>query len=216
MIRILKFQIFVLVLVVLAVVALVADVVVKRRAETELAAQVTKRAAGTTGVRAKISSFPFVGRLAVSGQVPKIVVSAESSATGALPLANIRVEVEDVKLDTGAAVDGRVVVQSIGRGSVQADVDQDEINRRLPLGYRVQLLVGKAVVTGPASIRAELVSTSSGALALRVAGKSLIELPFPTTTLLPCRPTATFVSGAARLTCTFTGVPKLLLDLARS
>lgn len=213
--RLLKLQVLLLVVAVVAVGGLVFDFVVKNRAETALAEQVANRVAGTSGVGVAISSFPFVGRLAVSGQVPKIVVKVQQSTAGEVPLTDIRVLVENVKLDTQAALDGRAVVQSIGRGSVQADLREDEINRRLPRGYSVQLQAGKAVVSGPLGTKAELVSTPSGSLSLRLAGASLLDLRFPTTDLLPCRPTATFVRGAARLACTFTEVPRVLIDLAQ-
>ncbi len=213
--RFLKLQVLFLFLAVLAVGALGADVVLKNRAETELAAAVTQRVPGTTGVRAKISSFPFVGRLLLSDEVPRVVITAQHSTVGDLSLSDIRVQADDVEMDSDAAMDGRAVVRSIGRGSVEADLRQDVINDRLPRGFSVQLQAGRAVVTGPAGVQAQLVATPEGSIQLRAANRSLLNLPFPKTELLPCQPEATFVSGAVRLTCTFDEAPRLLLDLAR-
>jgi len=213
--RFLKLQVLILVLAVAAVAALGADVVVKNRAENELADQVTARVPGTTGVRAKISSFPFVGRLLVSGKVPKVVVKAQHSSVGDLSLEDIQVEVEDVQMDTGEATSGKAVVRSIGRGSVMADLRQDQINARLPRGYRVQLEEGKAVVSGPVGIQAQLVASPEGMIQLRVASRSLFDLPIPKTELLPCSPRAAFVSGAVHLTCTFEQVPQFLVQRAQ-
>jgi len=213
--RLLKFQVLVLVLAVLAVGALGADVVLKNRAQDELATQVAARVPGTMGVRAKISSFPFVGRLLTSGRVPKVVVTAQTTSAGEVSLTDIRVQVEDVQMDTGEATRGRAVVRSIGRGSVEADLRQDQINARLPRGYQVRLEPDKAVVTGPASIQAQLVATPEGTIQLRVANRSLFDLPFPKTDLLPCVPRATFVTGAVHLACTFDQVPPLLLGRAQ-
>lgn len=213
--RFLKLQVLLLVLAVLAVGGLIFDVVLKGRAEAELADEVTRRVPGTTGVEAEISSFPFVGRLLLSGEVSKVVITAQHAGSGAVALSDIVVQVEDVAMDSDEAMGGRAVVQSIGRGSVQADLRQDQINSRLPRGYQVQMQAGKATVSGPAAAQATLVTTPEGSVQLRVAGRSLVDVPFPKTDLLPCSPTPTFVAGALRLACSFDAVPPLLLDLAR-
>ena len=214
--RFLKLQVLLLLVAVVAVGALVFDVILKNQAETELTAEVARRVPGTTGIESTISSFPFVGRLLVSGKVPKVVVTAQHAASEPVALSDVRVEVLDVEMDTAAARDGRVVVRSIGRGSVKADVRADQINPRLPRGFQVELQDGKAAVRGPASTQAELVATPEGAIQLRVAGRSLLDIPFPKTDLLPCAPTASFVRGAVRLACSFDEVPELLLDVVQS
>ncbi len=214
--RFLKLQVLLLLLAVVVVGALAADVVLKNRAETELAAEVTRRVPGTTGVRAKISSFPFVGRLLLSGKVPTVVLTAQHAGAGdVLALSDIRVQVDDVEMDSAAAKDGRAVVKSIDRGSVRADLRVNELNSRLPRGYQVQLQDGKAVVSGPLAAQAQLVATPEGRIQLKVAGRALFDLALPKTDLLPCSPNVTFVSGAVRLACSFDEIPPLLLDLAR-
>ena len=212
--RFLKLQVLLLVLAVVAVGAVGFDVILKGRAEAELADEVARRVPGTTGVRAKISSFPFVGRLLVSGQVSEVVVTAQHVGSGPVALSDVRVQVEDVEMDTGQAMDGRAVVRSIGRGSASAHLRQDQINARLPRGYQVQFQSGKAVISGPAASSAQLVTTPEGAVQLRLANRVLAEVPFPKSDLVPCSPAAAFVSGSIRLTCSFDKVPPLLLDLA--
>jgi len=214
--RLLKLQVLLLVLAVAAVVAVGADVVLKSRAQMELASQVEARVPGTTGVSAKISSFPFVGRLLLSGRVPEVVVAAQHTTVADVSLEDIRIQVEDVEMDSGAARQGRAVVQSIGRGSVHADLREDQVNPRLPRGYQVHFQHEKATVTGPLPVPAQLVATPEGGLQLRVANRSLFDLPFPKTDLLPCSPKAAFVDGAVRLSCTFDKVPPLLLNLAKA
>jgi len=213
--RFLKLQVLLLVLAVLAVVALGADLVLKGRAQDELASEVATRVPGTTGVKAKISSFPFVGRLLVSGQVSEVVVTAQHTSTGGISMEDVRIEVDDVEMDSGAARQGKAVVQSIGRGSVRADLREDQINSRLPRGYQVHFQANKATVTGPVAIPAQVVATPEGSIQLRVANRALFDLPFPKTDLLPCAPNASFVTGAVRLACTFDKVPPVLLNLAR-
>ena len=212
--RSLKLQVLLLLVAVLAVGALAADVVLKNRAETELATQITQRVDETNGVQARIHSFPFVGRLLLSGKVAEVDVTAQHSGAGGVSLSDIRVRAEEVELDTDAAMDGRAVVKSIGRGTVQAHLRQDQINSRLPKGFQVRLQPGAAVVSGPGGAEAKLAVTD-GKIQLRIANRTLLDLALPDTKLLPCRPTAEFVTGAVRLSCAFTDVPPLLLDLAR-
>jgi hypothetical protein len=214
-VRSLKLQVLLLLVAVLAVGALAADVVLKNRAETELAAEVVRRVPDATGVQAKISSFPFVGRLLLSDEVKGVVVTAQHARVGDLSLADVRVEAEDVEMDPAAARDGRAVVRSIGRGTAQADLRQDQIDERMPSRFSVRLEEGRALVTGPAGVKAELLVTEKGALRLQVSERTLLELEVPKTDLLPCPIGVTFVNGAARLACTFDEVPPLLLDLAK-
>lgn len=213
--RFLKIQVLLLLIAVVIVGAAAADVVLKNRAETELAAEVGRRVPGTSGIEADISSFPFVGRLLLSGTVPKVVVTAQHSDSGPIGLSDVRVVVEDVEMDSEAARDGRAVVRSIGSGSVQADLRVNEINPQLPRGYQVEIQQGKAVVRGPGASLAQFVTTPGGSIQLKVADRVLVDLPFPKTDLLPCAPAAAFVSGAVRLACSFDEVPPLLLDRAQ-
>ncbi len=213
--RFLKLQVMLLLLAVVAVAALGADIVLKNRAETELVAQINRRVPEANGVRARIRSFPFVGRLLVSGKVSQVDVTAQHSETGGLALSDIRVRVEEVEMDTDAAMDGRAVVRSIERGSLRADLREDRINARLPKQVQVRLEEGSATVSGPGGSEAKLTLSPEGKVQLRVANRLVLDLALPETQLLPCRPTATFVTGALRLTCEFTEVPPLLFDLAR-
>ena len=213
--RFVKLQVAVLLVAAVAVVGLGADLVLKNRAENELATQVMARVPQTSGVRAKIRSFPFVGRLARSGEIAQLDVMAQHSGAGDLSLNEILVKVEGVEMDTGAAMRGRAVVRSIKRGSVRADLRQNEINSRLPKQFQVELQQGAAVVSGPGGSQAKLTVSPEGAIRLSIGERPLLDLPLPNTALLPCRPEATFVPGAIRLVCTFDEVPPLLLDLAQ-
>lgn len=211
--RMLKTQVLLLLLAVVVVGGLGADIVLKNRAESRLAAEIVTRAPGTTGVQARIRSFPFVGRLLVSGRVAQIDVTAQHASPGGVSLFDIRLRVEDVVMDAGEATRGRAVVRSIGRGSLQADLGQDEINARLPKQFQVRLQQGAAVISGPGGAEGTL-TAKDGRVQLRVGGRSVLDLAVPTSALLPCTPVGTFVAGAVRLTCNFTEVPEVLVDLA--
>jgi hypothetical protein len=193
--------------------ACVADVFVRGEAERALAAAVEREAPGTHGTSASIGSFPFVGRLVVRGQVPVVTVRAREARAAELPLRDVSVTVHDVHLDTGQAVKGKVRITSAGHGSLDATVTQDDLNRRLP-GVHVVLTPGQAEVGGPAGVKGELVTSTKGRLVLRVAGRTLFEIPLAVAGLLPCEPEVAIDQGALRLSCSFDDVPDVLLRAA--
>lgn len=214
--RFVKLQVALLLVAVLVVGALGADVVLKGRAESRLAAEVSAQSPDTNGVRARIRSFPFLARLLTSGKVPRVDITAQHTNPGGVALTDLVVQLDEVELDPGQARKGRAVVRSIGRGRVRADLGQDQINSRLPKQVQVQLEQGRAVINGPGGTEGKLTISPEGMIQLRIGGRSLLDLPVPDTNLLPCQPSATFVTGALRLSCEFTEVPPVLLDLARA
>lgn len=210
--RFVKLQLLLLLVVVLVAAALGADFVLKSRAEAELTTRIEKAAPEATGVRSRIRSFPFVGRLLVSGKVSQVDVMAQHSDVAGVELSDIRLRLEGVEMDSAEARHGRAVVRSIERGSVQADLPQGQINSRLPKQFQVQVEKGRAVVTGPGGAQAQLSVTPEGTVKVSLAGRALLDLPLPKTSLLPCRPSAGFVPGALRLTCDFTDLPAFLVN----
>lgn len=213
--RFVKLQVFLLLVAVLLVGALAADLVLKNKAENRLTTEVAARSPETTGVQTRIRSFPFVGRLLLSGKVAQVDITAQHAGPGGVGLSDIRLRAEDVELDVGEATHGRAVVRSIGRGSVRADLGQNEINTRLPKQFQVQLQKGTAVVTGPGGGEGTVKVSPEGNIQVHMGSRSLLDIAIPQSNLLPCTPSATIVPGALRLTCDFTGVPKLLVDAVR-
>lgn len=213
--RFVKLQVAFLLLAVVVVGGFAADMVLKGRAEARLEAEVTARSPDASGVRARIRSFPFLARLLTSGTVSEVDITAQHANPGGVALTDLVVRLDEVELDVDEAKKGRAVVRSIGRGSVRADLGQDQINARLPRPVQVQLQEGRAVITGPGGAEATLVLTPEGVVQLRIANRTVLDLRIPVTTLLPCRPTAAFVPGALRLSCSFTEVPELLRNLTR-
>jgi len=214
--RFVRLQVALLLAAVVVVGALGADVVLKGRAEARLAAEVMAQSPDTNGVQARIRSFPFLARLLTSGKVAQVDITAQHANPGGVALSDLFVQLDEVELDPDQARRGRAVVRSIGRGRVRADLGQDQINSRLPRQFQVQLEQGRAVINGPGGTEGKLTISPEGRIQLRIGSRSLLDLPVPDSALLPCRPSAIFVPGALRLSCDFTEVPPLLLDLTRA
>jgi hypothetical protein len=208
--RVVKLQILVIVLVVLVGGLLILDVVVRGRTEQALAAAVEAKVPETQGTTATIDSFPFIGRLLVQGTVPTVTVRAAQTRVGPLTLHDVAVTVHDVDVDLAGAVGGNLRISSIGSGTLAARVLQSDLSGRVP-GVRVVLVPGRADVIGPGGVKGELVTTKPGVLTLRVAGRTVDDLALPQSGLLPCAPRVTIVEGALELGCSFTKVPDALL-----
>lgn len=205
-------------LVVVAVVgAVVGDVVARRQAQAALVRAVAKNVPGASGVSASISSFPFLGHLLVQGRVSEVDVRISQVAAGlgtqsVVELSGVDVDAHDVQLDKAEALRGRARVVGIGRGQARASISQGALQRLLPAGMSVRLAAGVAEVTGSSAGPAQVAAAAGGGLALRLARPAVtIPIALPTT-VLPCPPQATIADGAVTLSCTFTGVPRLLLD----
>jgi hypothetical protein len=111
------------VLTVLLGVLAVADVAARGYAQSELRNRAAAYYPPSAGSDATISSFPFVGRLLVAGDVPSVSVAMTDVRAGGLRLRRVSVTARRVELDRSALFRGRVRVRDIGTGRLEAEVD---------------------------------------------------------------------------------------------
>lgn len=184
------------------------DVVAEALAESELEARLESEMPGASGVSARISSFPFLGRLLTSGRVAEVDAQARELEVEGLDLDVVSVDLDGVTLDRRILWDDqRVAVTDIDHGRVRAEVTQAALSARL--GVDVRLEAGRASVTvAGRRITAEL-AVRNGRLVVGGAGIDLppLEVVAP---LLPCIADAEIVPGRVLLTCDFTEVPEEL------
>lgn len=195
-------------LVVLGGLAAVADVVAEGVAEGELEARLEAEIPQASSVSARISSFPFLGRLLASGRVAEVDARARGLEVRGLDLDVVAVDLDGVTLDKRLLWDDqRVAVTDIDRGRVRVEVTQAALSERL--GVDVRLEAGRASVTiGGERVTAEL-AVRDGQLVVGGAGDSLpaLDLVAP---LVPCIANAAIAPGRVLLTCDFTEVPEEL------
>ena len=111
------------VLLLLAAALAVADVAAERLAESEVEARLAAEVPEASGVSARISSFPFLGRLLTSGRVAGVDARARGLQVEGLDLDLVAVHLEGVTLDRRLLWDDqRVAVLDIDRGRVRAEV----------------------------------------------------------------------------------------------
>lgn len=197
-------------LVVLAVVVVGLLVVADLGARQVAEEQIADRVAATEGVqgqpRVRISSFPFLGRLLLSGTVTDLDVTVDDVEAERLRFATVAVDLEEVRISRDELLAGRrVVLRDVGRGTARAEIAQEELSRLLGLPVtvepgRVRVRVRGQQVTATASVRGNV-------LRLAVAGVQLPAVTIPRLPLVPCLADLELLAGRVRLTCRLDQVP---------
>lgn len=195
----------VIVLTVLVAVDQGARIVAQNKLEERARAEVPD----ATDVEAEISSFPFLGRLLVSGSVPRVEVRAERSVVGDLVAAGVEVGLKGVELDRDALFSGQVRLQGIDSGVITIELDAAGLARVLPVpvsitGGEVRVTVaGRSVIAQPTVI--------GGALVLSVLGLSTFTIPIDRNGLVTCQAAHVAIEdGTVRLSCGIGEVPPAL------
>lgn len=178
-------------------------------AQSKLEERARAEVRGAASVDADISSFPFIGRLLVSGSVPSVEVRANRSELGDLVTGAIEVDLRDVRLERGALLSGKVRLQSINSGTITLELDADALGRALKVP--VSIAGGEARVTLAGQALPATVGADDGALVVEVGGLRTLRVPISRSGLVSCGATAAEVAGnTVRLTCEIDEVPPAL------
>jgi hypothetical protein len=157
-------------------------------------------------VSAKISSFPFVGRLLVSGEISQVDVAVRDLTVRGVTFASVGVRLRAVKIDRDALVqDRRVVLASIGRGTAVVEIGDDEISRLL--GVTVVLEEGNARVRVGGALVPVSARVDGNTLVVSAAGITLPAIDIPPLPLVSCLTGTEILAGRLRLTCDVDRVP---------
>lgn len=186
-----------------------ADFAAKGVAEKRIEDRAAEAAGAGASATATISSFPFLGRLLVSGSVPEVEVRTSGVEAGPLTLRAVTVDLDGVELDRDALFGGEVQLRDIDRGRVTVELDAGVLSRVLDVPIAiddstVSVEVAGQRVTASAEVR-------EGALVLNVAGLPALTVPVVRTELSPCDVAGVEVRGdRLLLTCQIADVPVAL------
>jgi hypothetical protein len=195
---------------VLVLLLVAADLGVRSVAESQLRDRVAAAVSPGGATSARISSFPFVGRLLISGDVSRIQVAAADVTVERLTFAKVSVDLQDVTLDRGRLLsDRKVVLESLGKGTATAELTQDRLSAAL--GVPVTLTAGHIAVRVAGQQVTAKATVSDNTLRVTVAGLSVPGLRIPKLPLLPCVADAVVLAGRIRLTCSVDQVPPELV-----
>lgn len=190
--------------------AVAADVVARSVAESQLRDRVAAAAHPAGSTSARIDSFPFLGRLLTSGDVSRIQVAAADVTVQGLTFAKVSVDLQDVTFDrTRLFSERKIVLESLGKGTAEAEVTQDRLSELL--GLPVTLEAGRARVRVAGELVTAKASVSDNTLHLSVAGVSVPALKIPKLPLVPCVGDAVILPGRIRFTCSVDQVPAELV-----
>jgi hypothetical protein len=197
---------------ILAGVLAVGDVEARMYAEHQFAHRIETNVPGAHAT-VNISSFPFVGRLAMTGTVREIRAHVTNVTSGKFTFTTVDVAVSGVRLDRTALFKNQTIrVVSINHGTVTADMTEAAVDQAaggLPiklLNGVVQLVVRGVNVVGRVTVVANQ-------LHIQAAGAPVI-VDIPKLPLLPCAANAVVTPGHLTLTCALTGIPPALVGAA--
>jgi LmeA-like phospholipid-binding len=200
-------RLFVLLLVLAVIVGGLAlvDHFVKDKAQSAIASHIEAESPGSHA-QVTISSFPFLGHLAVSGTVPEIRADVTDVTAGSIEFSSIRLTIYDLKVNRNKLFSGKVKAVSIQRGRVVAVIPQSTVASIAHL----PLTLGNGTVSADGvSVPADL-SVSGDTISFSASGLGSFSIAVPALDVLPCVSSAKVVTGALRLSCRFTALPSLL------
>jgi len=190
---------------------LVADIAARQAVESQLERRLSREASGADQATVHLDSWPFLGRLALSGRVTKVRATVADVVVSRLRLARISVDLHDVRLDRDRLVGHRQVdLTEVGSGMAVAEITQADLRRALN-NVPVVLEAGRiGVSVGGVSVTVR-VTVADGVLRLSAGGISIPAIRLPKLPLLPCVTDAEAGPDVLRLSCRLDAVPDELL-----
>jgi hypothetical protein len=202
------------VLVVVAAFLTGVDVVAKNAAEGQIEKRARVEAGGSASAAADIKSFPFVGRLLVSGRAGDITVTLHDVTASALQFTTVRIALVDVKLDKAKLFKGKAEITHIDKGTITVGLSASDLSKQAHVP--VTISKGKVFVTvAGRTLGAVPAVSAEGSLRLSVEGLPAVNLPIPRTRLISCPVSRVNVrEGELLASCDITEVPPALLRAA--
>jgi hypothetical protein len=186
--------------VVAVVLVAIADHFAVRWSESTVATRIEQQFPGSHAT-VTISSSPYLVRLAISGKVETIHAHVTDVPDGKLQLDTVDVTANNLKVNRGDLVHGKIRLNSLSSATITARVSVAEVLRAYGLGD-VAALGGLANgLHGTVQSQAnDQVQVSIGPL----------SFTFTSTKLVPCVGAASVSAGQVILTCTTHTVPPAL------
>ncbi|HVW33615.1 MAG TPA: DUF2993 domain-containing protein [Acidimicrobiia bacterium] len=212
---------------VIVLLLIVGDQAAKGWAESKLAEQAAAYYPPGAGSSASIHSFPFIGRLLVSGSVPRADVNLDDLKIDAVVIRQLSIHVSDVRLNRSDLFHGRVHLDDIGQGKIVATIAGPSLARATGLDLRFspgevevrKQISGVAVVArGKVAVKGNLVTiTPTSVQGLNVPPSALaVSYRIPGVEIFPCQADVKLVQNGVVLSCAVTDVPAALVQAAQS
>lgn len=192
------------IVVLLALGALIVEMIAPRLAATSIEDHVRDRTTGVLGISAEVGPFPVVTRLLATDKVPRVRITLDEVAGQGLTFVWVSFDLEGVQLDRDALLGGAVRVRGIDRGRVTAAVDVNTLAEAAGVPIRVE---GGTLVAEIAGADIPLPLALEGRTLRLPPGLPAVVLP----EVVPCAPTETAVrESRIELACTIDRTPPIL------
>lgn len=197
---------------VVAVVAVAAELAVPPRIEEAIEARVAEEVPEAASVQADVDSFPVVARGLATGEVQRLAVSLRGVELPSLAIESVDVEALDIEIERRALVDGEVDLRRIGSGRLRAVVTEEALEDALP-GDVVDLTLspGRVEATVLGQTVGSDVEVSGGRVRFDLGPLPEVSVALPGPSFFPCTLEGEVVDGAVLLGCTLERVPEYLL-----
>src|SRR5256886_1241256 len=171
----------------IALLLVAADQGARLFAQSELRKRAAAAVPEAAAVHAKVSSFPFVGQLLLSGRVTEVALRFDGIRSSRLQLQDVALDLRGVVIDRHALIaEQRGQLDRISRGTVTVDITAAALAAAFGVDLRVVggvMRLGPSGLAGPASAAAE-----GGRLVLRFAGLPSGSVVIPGETWCPVSP----------------------------
>ena len=201
--------------IVLAVIAVVADFAAKAFAEGKIAEGAERQGGVSTSAEADIRSFPFLPKLLTAGSAGGVNVRIRGFAADRLELALVEIDVGELRLDESKLLQGDgVEVTGISDASVAVEMTGPDLAAATRLPVTIEDGEVRVSVAGQAVAVRPTVS-AQGSLQLGAAGVAPAALGLERSGISACTSTSVEVQGdRLRIECRTEEVPRFLLEAA--
>jgi hypothetical protein len=155
------------------------------------------------GVETSVDSFPFLGRLLVSGETSFSIALDDVTDQG-VRIDRIEFDVDGLVFNRGEAFDGRARIDDVDRVRASVVIEEDTITQTA--GVQVDLEPGSATAAG-VTVGVAVVGREVQA---SVPGVGAVSFAIPSTDYLPCEPALAIVKDQVEVSCTTDSLPPLV------
>jgi len=187
------------------------DLVFARVVERTAAGELERRTdAGDASV--DVRSFPLVDSLVRRGELSEVTVRLEDVVSNGVPLTEVTLTGEDVRVDRTDAVQGDLRITRLGRADIMVEISEDDISE--VFGVDVDLEIDRLTLSidgQPSALSAPIVEDRD----LILEGElGRLTLPLPGQEFLPCDPAPVVLDDRLVLLCTSDRLPSAFGGIA--
>jgi hypothetical protein len=161
-------------------------------------------------VEASISSFPFLGKLAASGEVDSFTIDLIDIATPQLAIAELSITGDGIQFDRNGLFQGDVRVEGVDEATASLTLTDIAVSEAI--GVQVGFAPGSVTVTSNGVTVQAQASVVDGVLTFSTDGVGTFTLDVSVPEYLPCAPNAVAEQGSVTLSCTASELPPVVFE----